>query len=73
VVFVTGYRHAVVYQLRELVPGRFVAVVADSAAPLGTSATQAEWIVVQALTALAEGGQLGYEPRKLALQRYRLV
>ncbi|RMR00583.1 Pyruvate dehydrogenase [Pseudomonas caricapapayae] len=73
VVAVTGYPQAVVEQLREHVPGRFVAVGADSAAPQGTSATRPEWIVVQALTALAEGGQLGYEPLKLALQRYRLV
>ncbi|MEX5568139.1 pyruvate dehydrogenase [Pseudomonas syringae] len=73
VVAVTGYPQAVVEQLREHVPGRFVGLGADSAAPQGTSATSAKWIVIQALTALAEGGQLGYEPLKLALQRYQLV
>ncbi|WP_057412456.1 transketolase-like TK C-terminal-containing protein [Pseudomonas amygdali] len=73
VVAVTGYPQAVAEQLREHVPGRFVALGADSAAPQGKPAISPEWIVVQALTALAEGGQLSYEPLKLALQRYRLV
>ncbi|WP_122220718.1 transketolase-like TK C-terminal-containing protein [Pseudomonas syringae group genomosp. 3] len=71
VVAVTGYPQAVVEQLREHVPGRFIGLGADSSASPGLSALSPEWIVIQALTALAEGGQLGYEALNLALQRYR--
>ncbi|PYD06839.1 hypothetical protein DND90_24420 [Pseudomonas syringae pv. maculicola] len=73
VVAVTGYPQAVVEQLREYMPGRFMGVGADSSALHGLAALSPEWIVVQALTALAEGGQLGYEPFEQALQRYRLA
>ncbi|KPZ09981.1 Pyruvate dehydrogenase [Pseudomonas syringae pv. viburni] len=73
VVAVTGYPQAVVEQLREYMPGRFMGVGADSSALHGLAALSPEWIVVQALTALAEGGQLGYEPLEQALQRYRLA
>ena len=73
VVAITGYPQAVVEQLRAHVAGRFVALGADSPEPRLGSHASAHSIVVEALRALADDGQIDYGTLKRAMAEKELV
>jgi len=76
VVAVTGYPQSVVDQIREHVPGQFIALGANSIEPAPSSQTQdpitPQWITLLSLIALAKDGEIPDKHVQQARHRYGL-